>query len=115
MAEGESPEILPEEKLYLVGEGEKQIAMPETEMVRRIEEWYDNLSEKDKKKFRERLWAPIRELGEQQRGQRAEAGTEGAAGAIEGPGPDAPDRPQSDPSTAELAEAFEEYNGEMYR
>ncbi len=61
-----SDENLDENKLYLVGEGDKQVAMPESEMVRRIEQWYDNLSEKDQKKFRERLWAPIRELGEQQ-------------------------------------------------
>jgi hypothetical protein len=59
-------ENLDEKKLYLVGSGDKQIAMPESEMVRRIEEWYDNLSDKDQTKFRERLWAPIRELGEQQ-------------------------------------------------
>ncbi len=49
-----------EENLHVVGE----TIMSETEMVRRIEQWYDNLSDRDKKKFTDRLWARIVEADE---------------------------------------------------
>ncbi len=94
-------ENLPEEKLYLVGTGENEVAMPEREMVRRIEAWYDGLSEKDQETFRKRLWARIEEgVPEDEHGHGAEAGT---AGAVEGPGPDASDRPEQDPPAAAAA------------
>lgn len=74
--------------------------MSEEEVAARVDAWFNNLSEEDKRKFTDRLWAAVMEDTSE---QRAAAGTEGT---LEGPGPDASDRPESDPpaTPAEVTE-----------